>query len=88
MDRSTRAYLQEIGRRGGRQSRRVLSREQAQEMVRVRQARRAYRAFHARCFWSYPVDLVITRDDIAWVVDQLRRNGGREAWLAAEALCR
>lgn len=88
MDRATRAYLQEIGRRGGRKSRRVLTSEQAREMVRVRSARQAYRAFHARCFWSYPSDLVVTHGDIPWVVDQLRRHGGREAWLAAEALCR
>lgn len=88
MDPATRAYLQEIGRRGGRKSRRILTSEQAREMVRVRRARRAYREFHARCFWSYPVDLAVTHDDIAWVVDQLRRYGGRDAWLVAEALCR
>lgn len=57
-------------------------------MVRIRQAKRAYRAFHARCFWSYPVDLTIGSDDVEWVIDGLRRNGGRDAWLVAEALCR
>ena len=57
-------------------------------MVRVRQARAAYRAFHARCFWSYDPDYHVTADDVAWVVDQLRRHGGRDAWLAASKLCR
>lgn len=88
MDAATRNYLQEIGRRGGRKSRRALTSEQAREMVRIRQAKLAYRNFHARCFWSYPADLSIGRDDVDWVVDQLRRNGGRDAWLVAEALCR
>jgi hypothetical protein len=27
-------------------------------------------------------------DDLAWVVEQLRKGGGREAWEAAGKLCR
>jgi hypothetical protein len=54
----------------------------------VREARRAYRTYYASCFWSYRADLVITRDDVAWVAEQLRKHGDRAAWLMAAKLCR
>jgi hypothetical protein len=88
MDSAIREYLAEIGRRGGRASRRTLSPAQAREMVRVREARRAYRRFHAQCFWSYAPDLRIAAADVPWVAEQLRRHGGREAWEVAARLCR
>ena len=80
-------YLAEIGRRGGRKSRRVLDPETARAMVRVREARRVYRRFHAKCFWSFDPDYRIGRSDVAWVAEQLRKHGGRDAWEAAEKLC-
>jgi hypothetical protein len=82
------AYLAEIGRRGGRKSRRSLDPATARAMVKVREARRAYRRFHAECFWSYDADYPIGPRDIAWVADQLKRQGGREAWLLGTRLCR
>jgi hypothetical protein len=56
-------------------------------MVRVREARRAYRRFHAACFWSFDPAYRIGAGDVAWVADQLRKNGGREAWDVARRLC-
>lgn len=88
MDRRTRQYLSAIGRRGGRNSRRFLGSDQAREMVRVREARRAYRRFHTQCFWSYDPDYRITAADVPWVAEQLRKHGGREAWNKAAELCR
>lgn len=88
MKDEVRSYLAEIGRRGGRKSRRRLSPEQARRMVQVREARRAYRRFHAQCFWSYPPDLRIGADDVAWVAEQLMRHGGHEAWTLGAKLCR
>ena len=88
MDTAVRKYLAEIGRRGGRKSRRQLDAGQARAMVQVREARRAYRRFHAQCFWSCPPDLVIGPADVAWVAEQLMRYGGREAWEKGAALCR
>jgi general stress protein YciG len=88
MDPQTRKYLAEIGRKGGQRSRRRLEAEQARTMVRVREARRAYRRFHAQCFWSSPPDLEIGADDVAWVAEQLKRHGGSEAWRKASQLCR
>jgi len=87
MDESVRSYLAEIGRRGGKKSRRALDPETARAMVRVREARRAYREFHARCFWSYPPDLEIGPEDVAWVARTLKRQGDREAWEVGSRLC-
>ena len=81
-------YMAEIGRSGGRKSKRVLDREQARRMVQIREARRAFREFRDRCFWSSPIDLEITEGDISWIIDQLRRHGGSDGWERAERLCR
>lgn len=88
MDSRTRAYLARIGRTGGTRSRRVLDPADARRMVQVREARRAFRRFHARCFWSYRPDLHIAADDVPWVAEQLMRHGDREAWQVGAALCR
>ncbi len=83
-----RKYLAGIGRRGGLKSRRTLDPNAARNMVRVREARRAFRRFYADCFWSYRPDLIIARDDVAWVAEQLMKHGTREAWIVAARLCR
>lgn len=83
-----RKYLADIGRRGGLKSRRTLDPETARAMVHVREARRAFRRFYTECFWSYRPDLVIGRDDVSWVADQLMRHGTREAWYTGARLCR
>lgn len=88
MDRSVRRYLSEIGRRGGEKSRRELSSEAARDMVRVREARRAFARFQTSCFWSFDPSRKIGISDVPWVVDQLRKHGGRAAWEAAARLCR
>ena len=83
-----RRYLSEIGARGGRRSRRVLPADTARTMVKVREARRAFRRFRTTCFWSYQPDLAIGAADVAWVAEQLMKHGGREAWRVAAKLCR
>ena len=83
-----RAYLAELGRRGGRRSRRTLDPETARRMVRVREARRAFKRFHGRCFWSSPADYVVTEQDIPWVARHLMTFGGREGWRIGARLCR
>lgn len=57
-------------------------------MVRVREARRAYRRFHSSCFWSYRADLTISQSDVRWVAEQLMKHGNREAWRVGARLCR
>lgn len=88
MDTAIQRYLAEIGRKGGRKSRRKLDSETARAMVRVREARRVYRKFYAMCFWSYRKDLEIGPADVDWVVKTLKKNGDMRAWKAAERLCR
>ena len=88
MTPEVRSYLAEIGRRGGRRSRRVLNPDTARQMVRLREARRAFGRFHAACFWSSPRSYVVTADDIPWVARQLMTYGGREGWRLGGRLCR
>lgn len=88
MKSEVREYLSTIGRRGGCKSRRSLSVADARTMVKIREARRAYRKYHAQCFWSYRPDLKITASDVSWVADQLKKQGGREAWQLGAKLCR
>ena len=83
-----RAYLSKIGRMGGSKSRRVLSTEEARNMVRVREARRAFRAFYTQCFWYLRPDMVVTLADIPEIVRGLRLHGGRQGFLLASRLCR
>lgn len=85
---SIKRYLAEIGSRGGRKSRRKLDPDTARTMVRVREARRAFRRYRVTCFWSCRPDLVITEDDVEWVAEQLMKHGNREAWNVGAKLCR
>lgn len=88
MDKDIRSYLAKIGRRGGLKSRRALSPDAARQMVRVREAKRAFARFRTSCFWSFDPTLDVTVSDLPWIADQLRKNGGREAWRIADRLCR
>jgi len=85
---SVRAYLADIGRRGGRKSRRQLSPEAARAMVQLREARRAFRKYHSQCFWYLREDMQVTAADVPEIVRGLRQNGGRQGFLLAAKLCR
>lgn len=88
MDELLKSHFSALGRKGGRKSRRVLESSDARKMVRIREARRAYREFHTRCFWSFDPNYRVTESDIPWMVDKLRTYGGRVGWEKAEQLCR
>jgi hypothetical protein len=88
MKRAVHRYLAEIGRRGGRKSRRQLTPDQARSMVKVREARRAFARFRVSCFWSFDPDYRITTNDVRWVADELMKHGNREAWEVGRRLCR
>ena len=60
----------------------------ARDLVRVRELRRAFREFYARCFWYMRPDAHLTLDDLPEVVRGLRKNGGKEGILRAAKLCR
>lgn len=81
-------FLSEIGRRGGKKSRRKLSSIAAKKMVQLREARRAFKKFHAKCFWSFDPNYKIEMKDISWVANQLMKNGDRKTWELGVKLCR
>lgn len=81
------AYLARIGRKGGEKSRRHLAPEDACNMVRVREARRAFRQFHAQCFWFMRPDMQITLADVPEIARGLRQHGGRRGFILAAKLC-
>jgi len=81
-------YLAQIGRKGGMKSRRALSPDDARNMVRVREAQRAFRRFYAQCFWYLRADMKVTLTDIPEIVRGLRQNGGRTGFVLAAKLCR
>lgn len=55
---------------------------------RLELARKAFREFHAQCFWSYRLDAEITEEKIPIVVRGLREHGGRAGYRVAAELCR
>lgn len=55
-------------------------------MVRVREARRAFREFYSQCFWYMRPDLEITMADLPEIARGLRQNGGKRGLLLAK-LC-
>jgi hypothetical protein len=74
--------------RGVNESRREASEPAAEIRRRVDLAQQAYRSFHARCFWSYREDAVITESKIPFVIRGLREHGGSEGYRLAAELCR
>jgi hypothetical protein len=57
-------------------------------MVRLREARRAFKRFHTQCFWSCDPAYQVTARDVSWVAEQLMKFGGRAGWDAGARLCR
>ena len=55
---------------------------------RVELARKAFKDFHAQCFWSYRHDAVINEADIPWVIRELRHYGGAKGYRAVAEICR
>ena len=55
-------------------------------MVRIREARRALREFHAQCFWYLRRDMTVTLDDLPEIIRGLRRDGGRRGLVVAARL--
>ena len=88
MNAVVRQYLATIGRRGGRRSRRRLDAAVARDMVRLREAKRAFKQYHVQCFWSFDPAYPIGFIDIEWVAKTLMKNGGRRAWEKGVSLCR
>ena len=55
----------------------------------IAKAEAAVREFEVQCFWFWRSDAEVrTVEDIRLVINELRRNGGRRAWSAAQELQR
>lgn len=87
MDKNVKTYLAEIGRVGGKKSRRTLSKDQARQMVKVREAKKAFKEYYSRCFWHLKSDLEITEDNLYLIIKGLKNYGDRRAFLIASKLC-
>ena len=57
-------------------------------LVRLREARRAFATFYSPCFWYLRENMTITLADVPEIVRGLRQNGGRQGFLLAAKLCR
>lgn len=55
--------------------------------ARLALARRAFKEFYAKCFWSYRDDLEITEEFIPFVIRGLREHGGMAGYRIAAQLC-
>ena len=77
-----------ISRHGGAGSHRPPPAAEARDRARVRAARRAFRDYHAQCFWYLRPDTRVTLGDVPEIVRGLRRHGGRKGFLLAARLCR
>jgi hypothetical protein len=55
---------------------------------RLKLARKAFKDYYARCFWSYREDLDITEEFIPFVIRGLRQHGGLAGYRVASELCR
>jgi hypothetical protein len=51
-------------------------------------ARQAFREFHARCFWFMRRDAEIVAEEVPYLCERLRADGGRRGFQIAAELCR
>jgi len=82
------AYLREIGRKGGQKSRRSLDPAQARRMVALREARKAFSEYRNQCFWSCKPDLAIGMALVPMVIKTLKAEGDRRAYEKARSIQR
>ena len=51
-------------------------------------AQQAFEQYHARCFWFMRNDAQITNQEIPYLCQRLRADGGRNGFILAAQLCR
>ncbi|HEY3857853.1 MAG TPA: hypothetical protein VGO67_26000 [Verrucomicrobiae bacterium] len=61
----------------------------AQRQVdKLAMAQAAFREFHARCFWFMRSDAEIVAEEVPYICERLRADGGRRGFNLAADLCR
>jgi hypothetical protein len=88
MNKEIRSYLSEMGRKGGKKSRRRLTPEQARRMVAVREAQKAYDEHRHQYFWYSPESLKINEESVPFVIKGLMTEGDRSAFEKARRIKR
>lgn len=58
------------------------------EPEKLAMARRAFRDFHTQCFWFMRMDAEIEADDVPYICERLRADGGRRGFFLAAEICR
>jgi len=51
-------------------------------------AQMAFREFHARCFWFMRPDAEIVAEEVPYISERLRADGGRRGFQIAAEICR
>jgi len=51
-------------------------------------AQAAFREFHARCFWFMRPDAEIVVEEVPYICERLRADGGRRGFYLAAEICR
>lgn len=51
-------------------------------------AQQAFREFHARCFWFMRPDAEIVAEEVPYICERLRADGGRRGFDIAAEICR
>jgi hypothetical protein len=51
-------------------------------------AQQAFREFHARCFWFMRPDAEIVAEEVPYICERLRADGGRRGFYLAAEICR
>ena len=54
---------------------------------KLEHARRVFKEWFARCFWSWNPDVVITEKNLPLLIRDLRLNGGHQGYRIASQLC-
>ena len=55
---------------------------------RLARARVAFERFYLRCFWYMRRDAVITEENLPYIIERLRADGGQAGFAEASELCR
>lgn len=54
---------------------------------RLALAQQAFERFHSRCFWFMHRDARITEQEVPYICERLRADGGRAGFLLAAQIC-
>ena len=58
------------------------------ETEKLALAQAAFRDFHARCFWFMRPDAEIVLEEVPYICERLRADGGRRGFQIAAEICR